>query len=163
MVARAEQKLRADVNRTGLMRGQRNGGVPVEPQLGVALEIGRTELRLDVPRLVGTHVDAADAAALVFGKDIVRIGGIGEHPESGAVEHVFPAGTGDAARIGGVAYPGAVVLQAAVDVVGVGVVEADVVELRDGQVIGLPPLVRAVVGNPQSAVVNGKHVFGVGR
>ena len=163
VVARAEQKLRADVNRARLMRGQRNGGVPVEPQLGVAPEIGRTELRLDVPRLVGTHVDAADAATLVFGKDVVRIGGIGEHPEAVAVEHVFPARTGDAARICGVTYPGAVVLQAAIDVVGVGVVEADVVELRDRQIVGLPPLIRAVVGNPQSAVVPGKHVFGVGR
>src|SRR6202035_6097878 len=102
--------------------------------------------------------DAADAATLVFGKDVVRIGSVGEYPEAVAVEHVFPARTGDAARIGGVTYPGAVVLQAAVDVVGVGVIEADVVELRDRQIIGLPPLVRAVVGNPQSAVVSGKHV-----
>jgi hypothetical protein len=44
-------------------------------------------------------------------------------------------------------------------VVRIGVVDTHMVELGDRQVIGLPPLVRAVVGNPQAAVVAREHVL----
>src|SRR5204863_4544552 len=98
-----------------------------------------------------------------FGGHIVRIGSGGGPPGGVNGEPVFPAGGGDGGRIGGGGLPGAGGLQGGGDVVGVGVVEADVVELRDRQIVGLPPLVRAVVGNPRSAVVPGEHVFGVAR
>ena len=58
-------------------------------------------------------------AALVFRVEVVGVGRIGEHPEAVAAVHVFPAAVGDAAGVGGIADPAAVVLQAAVDVVRV--------------------------------------------
>ena len=95
---------------------------------------------------MGVAVDAADLAALRLGVDVVRIGRILPHPEAVAAVHVLPARIGDAAGIGRVADPGAVVLQAAVDVVRVGHVDADVIELRDRQVHHVLPPRAAVVG-----------------
>ena len=46
--------------------------------------------------------------------------------------------------------------------VGIGLVEAHVVVLRDRQIVRLPPLVRSVEGNPQAAVIAGEDVLGVG-
>ena len=112
---------------------------------------------------MAVNVDAGDAAALGFGVQVIRIGGVGIHPESVAAEHVLPARAGDAAGVGGFPDPGGVVLQAAIDMVRVGVVEAHMVELRDGEVIGLPPLVGAVVRDPQSAVVAGEYMLRIAR
>src|SRR6185437_10315814 len=61
-----------------------------------------------------------------------------------------------------VADPGAVVLQAAIDLIGVLVVGADMVELADRQVLGVPPAGAAVVGVPEPAVVAADHIFGAG-
>ena len=79
-------------------------------------------------------IDAAEFPALRFRIDVVRVGGIFPRPEAVAAVHVLPTRVGDAARVGRIADPGAVVLQAAVDVIGLGVVDADVIELRDRQV-----------------------------
>src|ERR1700752_2669980 len=50
-----------------------------------------------------------------------------------------------------------------VDVIRAAGVEAHVIERRDRQIVGLPPLVPAVVRDPQPAVVAGEHVLGVAR
>ena len=63
----------------------------------------------------------------------------------------------------GVADPGAVVLQPAVHVVRPVHVHTHVVELRDRQVLRLPPFVGAVVGIPDAAIVAGDDVVGVAR
>src|SRR5438067_2175123 len=64
-----------------------------------------------------------------------------------------------AAAVGGVAHPGTVVLQPAVDVVGVRSVESHVIELRDRKVLLLPPPVPAVEGLPEPAVVAADDVL----
>ena len=114
-------------------------------------------------RFVGVAIHAADLAALGFGIDVGRIGGVFEHPEAVAAEHVFPARIGDAAGIGRIAHPRAVVLQAAIDVIRIGVVHADVIELRDRQIHLVLPARAAVLAAPQAAVVAGKHDVGIRR
>ena len=108
-----------------------------------------------VADLMRVAVDAADLAALGFGIEIVGIGGIFKYPEAIAAEHVFPARVGDAARIRRIAHPGTVVLQAAINVVRVGVVGTDMVELRDWKIDLVLPAVAAVFTAPKSAVVPG--------
>ena len=158
LIARAEQELAADVERLLVGRAQRDRRVPVPAKLLVQAGLG-----LDVAELVRVDVDAADVAALVFGIDVVRIGRIGVDPEAVAAVEVFPARIRDAAGIARIAAPGAVVLQAAEHVVRIRVVDAHVIELRDRQVVALPPLVAAVVGQPEAAIVAGDHVLDIVR
>ena len=105
----------------------------------------------------------ADLAALVFGINIIRIRGIREHPETIAAVHVFPLRVSNAARILGLAYPRTVVLQTAVNAVGIVIVHADVIKLRHRQIISFPPFAAAVVGVPHSAVVAHEYHLRVGR
>src|SRR5208283_1008691 len=109
----------------------------------------------------GVAIDARDFAALRFGVSVIRIGGIGEGPEAVAAEEILPAAIGDAGRILGIADKGAIVLEAAVDLVRIGHVRTDVIELRNGQIVGLPPGVAAVVGIPDAAIVAGDEVIGI--
>ena len=106
---------------------------------------------------------APDLAALVFGINVIRICGIGEHPETIAAVHVFPLRVGDAAGILRFAHPRTVVLQTAIDAVGIVIVHADVIKLRHRQVISFPPFAAAVVGVPHSAVVAHEYHLRVGR
>ena len=124
-ISGAKEILGANVDRSILRRTDVNGRVPVEAEL--FLPVARK--RLDRTALVRLSVDTRDFPALVFGVHVVLIGRIDEHPEPVAAVHVLPATVGNAARIFGVADPGAVVLQAAVDVIRPVVVQADVVEL----------------------------------
>src|SRR5204863_9621502 len=68
---------------------------------------------------------------------------------------------GDSPRILAIAHPAAVVLQSAVDVIRPVHVETDVIELRDRQVVFLPPPMGTVVADPQSAVVSLYQMIGV--
>ena len=158
VIARAEKKLRADVDRPFLVRRKRDRRVPVEAQLFLVVRLG-----LNVARFVRVAIYPADVAALVFGIKVIGIRRIGEHPETVAVVHVFPLRVGDAAGILRFADPGAVVLQSAVNLVRIGVVHADVIELRDGQVFAFPPFAAAVVGIPHPAVVAGEDGLRIGR
>ena len=153
MIARAEQELCPNVDCAFLVRAHVNRGVPVEAKFFLAI-IGQ---RLDSPPFVRVAIHAADFSALRFGVDVVGIGRVFEHPEAVAAIHVFPARVGDAAGIGRISHPGAVVLQAAIDVIGVGIVKADVIELRHRQVHEVLPAVAAVFAAPQAAVVAGNH------
>ena len=157
IVARAEEELRADVERAVLRGAHVDRRVPVEAQLPF-LVAGQ---RLDVADLVRLAVDAADVAALRFGVEVRRVGGIDEHPEAVAAVHVLPLRLRDAAGELRLADPRAVVLQAAVHVVRPVHVDAHVIELRDRQRLRLPPLVAAVVRVPEAAVVAGDQVVGV--
>ena len=112
---------------------------------------------LDGAGFVRVAIHAADLAALGFGIDVVRIGRVFEHPEAVAAEHVFPARVADAAGIRRIAHPGAVVLQAAIDVIGVRVVHADVIELRDRQVHLVLPARSAIFAAPQTAIIARIH------
>src|SRR5205085_7334689 len=96
VIARAKQKLRADVNRSVLRRAHLNRRVPVVAQLAF-LVIGQW---LNAARLVRLAIDAADVAALRFGIDVIGIGRICKYPESVAAIDVFPTVVGDSSRIG---------------------------------------------------------------
>ena len=61
------------------------------------------------------------------------------------------------------AHPRAVVLQPAVNLERIFVVEANVIELRDRQILALPPFAPAVVGIPNAAVIPGHDRLRVGR
>src|SRR5204863_5959488 len=126
-----------------------DGRVPVEAQLLVVARLG-----LDVAVGARPAIDPPDESALRLGIDRVGTARVHQRPESVAPVEILPGRVGDAAGPRRVTHPGAVVLQAAVHLVRVLVVDAHVIELRDGKVVALPPAVAAVVGNPQAAVVS---------
>src|SRR6516164_8782504 len=102
-------------------------------------------------------IDPTNFAALVLRIDVVRVGWILEHPESIAIEHIFPTMIGDASRILRIAYPRAVVLQSAIYLVRILFVQAHMIELRYRQIFSLPPLAAAVVRVPHSAIVTREY------
>src|SRR3712207_9516927 len=55
------------------------------------------------------------------------------------------------------------VLQAAVDAVRIGIIDAHVIELRDRKVVAFPPLRPAIVGIPDAAVIASDDGLGVRR
>src|SRR5579872_1101313 len=130
MIARTEKVLRRNVQSSLLVGAHVNRGVPVETQLGLAV-IG---LGLNEARFESGAVHAADVPALGFRVDVVGIGGIGEGPEAIAAKKIFPAIIGDPVGVLGIADPHTVVLEPAVDMVRIVIVNAYVVKLRDRQV-----------------------------
>src|SRR5208282_3121862 len=100
-------------------------------------------------------VDAADLPALIFGVDIVRISGVLKSPESVAVINIFPPRVGNSAGVRGIANPTAVVLQAAIHMIGIRIVSADMIELRNRQIELMLPAGSSVVAAPQAAIVAG--------
>src|SRR2546430_1088421 len=98
VVARTEQKLRADVDSAFFVRAQVDGSVPVEAQLAFAV-VG---LGLDAAAFKREAIDAANRAALRFGVDIAGIGGVGKNPKATATVEIFPSAVGDSAGIRGV-------------------------------------------------------------
>src|SRR6266851_10315507 len=151
VVARAEQELRSDVEGALLIRAHVNGRIPIEAQLALAI----IRLRLDASRFERGPIHAADGTALGLGVYVTWFGGIGKDPESISAIEILPAAVGNAAGVGGIAHPCAVVLETAKHVVGVLHIDADVIKLRDGKVVALPPGVAAVVGIPDATVVSG--------
>src|ERR1019366_7428207 len=149
-VLRLEEELCADVELPLLEARDVNRRIPVPAQL-----LPVAGFRLDVAGGERAPVDPADEAALPFRVDEVRVERVHEDPEAVAVVEVLPPAVRDTARVRRVARPRAVVLQAAVHLVGVLFVHGHVVKLRDWQIVALPPAVRAVVGDPKPAVVAG--------
>ena len=141
VVARSKQKLRPDVNHAFLSRAHMNRRVPVVTELSFFV----LRQRLNAARLERLAIDTSDVTALRFGIDVVIVGSISKDPEAITAVHVLPTVVGNAAGIGRVANPRAVVLQTAVDVVRHVHVEADVIELRNGQVVRFPPAIPAVI------------------
>ena len=92
---------------------------------------------------------------------MIGAGRIGQHPEPIAAIKIFPAVIGDAARIFAVTHPAAVVLQAAIDLIRVLVVDGDVVELADRQVARMPPFAAAIIADPHAAIVGTDQMLGV--
>ena len=98
-------------------------------------------------------VNATDVPALRLGIEIVGVRRIGKHPEPVAAEHVLPTVVGNTAGKLRITHPRTVVLQPAIDVVRHIHVHADMVELRDGKILGLPPTIAAVIRIPNPAVI----------
>src|SRR5206468_2029526 len=149
MIARSEQELRADVDCSLLVRRKRDRRIPVEPELLIVIWPG-----LDIAGFMCVSIYASDFPALILGIDVIRISRILEHPEPIAIVHVFPLRVGDAAGILRVAYPRAVILQSAIDVVRIVIVQAYMVKLGYRQVFAFPPFAAAVVRVPNPAVVS---------
>src|ERR1043166_4557503 len=113
----------------------------------------------DVTSLMGAAIDPANLAALVFRVDVVWVSGVLKHPKSIAIEHIFPTMIGDATWVLRITYPRAVVLQSAIHLIGILLVQADMIELRHRQVFAFPPFAAAVVRVPHPPLV--AHVNGL--
>src|SRR5207302_1703627 len=111
------------------------------------LRLVRAEPRLDVERLAGAHIHSAEHAVLAFAVDGACVIGIDLAVIAVEAEDVDPFGARDAGAVAGGAgtAPGAVVLKAAVDLVRFAHVDADRVELADGQVLEMLPGLALVV------------------
>src|SRR5215471_9949686 len=123
--------------------------IPVEVQLLLVV----LRLRLDAAPAQRVAVYSGNFAALRLSVNVVRIGRVFKHPEAIAPVNIFPARIADAAGIRGVAHPNAVVLQAAINVVGVRIVNAYVIELRGGQIPRPRPASSAVCAAPETSIV----------
>ncbi len=159
MVARAKHELRADVHGALFIRTEHQRRVPVKAQLRLAVP----RIRLDGARFVRHAVDPLDFTALRLDVDISRVGGIFPHPEAVAAAHIFPARIAHAAGIRRIRHKATVVLQPSVHTIRLGVIRADVVELRNRQVHQMFPARAAVLAAPQPAIVAGEHHVGIRR
>ena len=95
VIARAKQKLRADINRPFFIGTHVYRRVPVEPQFAFAV----IRLRLDRAAFQRVAIHARDFSALRFGINVIRIRRIGKRPESVAAQKVFPTAIRDPAGI----------------------------------------------------------------
>src|SRR5262249_58252418 len=111
----------------------------------------------------GGGMVAADVAALRLRVHVLGIGGMAHDPEAVAAIQILPTLLADAPRVRGVAHPGAVVLQPAVDLIRILAIDADVVELRDRQVGPFPPPISAVPGQPPPAIAPAHRMLGPSR
>src|SRR5205823_12360510 len=116
----------------------------------------------DIASFMRVTIYPTDLAALILGVDVIGIRRIGKHPKAIAIVHIFPLRISDAAWILRLANKGTVVLQTAIDAIGVLIIEAYVIELRHRQVFALPPFRAAVVGIPHPTIVAGEHDLRIG-
>src|SRR5688500_6269991 len=135
----------------------------MDRSIPVITQFSFTVLRrgLNISSLVGLAVNSCDTTTLIFRVDVVGIGRIYKHPKAVASIHVLPATVCDTSRILGVANPGTVILQATVNVIGHVHVHADMIKLRDGQVLGLPPSVASIIRIPKATIITSNHMIGV--
>ena len=108
-------------------------------------------------------IHPADVSALIFRINVVGISRVDEGVKAIAVEDIFPARVGNAARVLRVADPTTVVLQTAINPIRISVVNAHVVKLGNWQVIALPPFGTAIVGIPNAAIIPGDDSLRIGR
>src|SRR5207237_840374 len=92
MIARTEKKLRADVDRSFLVRRERQRGIPVEAQFFLVVRLG-----LNDARFMRVTIHPADVSALILGINVIGVGWINESIETVAIKDIFPARVSDAA------------------------------------------------------------------
>ena len=85
MIARAEQELRAEIDRARLIRTQSDRRIPVKAKVRVT----RPWQWLDLLRFARGLAEARDLAALVFGIGVIGIGG-SRSPETVADTDLSP-------------------------------------------------------------------------
>ena len=128
--------------------------IPVPPQVLAVIA--------DAPPFTGALVEPAQRAELTFVVQPTGIGGIHHVVHAVAATDSFPVLENyPATQAGAGPLHGAVVLQAAVHIVREIHVEADRVELGQWNVVGVIPILAAVVGNAHAVVVTQQHVLGV--
>src|SRR4029077_18424581 len=108
-------------------------------------------------------MNAANISALRFRVNIIGVRRIRKNPEAVSAEKVLPAIVGYPARILRVTNPRAVVLQSSKNVIRIRLIHADVIKLRNRQVVALPPRISAVVGIPDSTVITCNQMIGIFR
>ncbi len=181
-VARTEEVLAAGVDRGRVVRRDEHRRVPVGRMHGVAEHLLRHVLpprlpvaavadgagriaRADVLHLPRLRVVSLQAEELRRRIGDARILRIGHAVEAVAAAQPRPVLVENAARgpAGARAHPAAVVLEAAVDVVGMRVVDRHAVVLRERQRGDVEELHPAVVADADAAVVELHHVAGVFR
>ena len=151
VIARTEQELRADVNGALFVGAHLNGRVPVEAQfLFAVIRLGLME-RL----FVRITIHSSDFAALRFGINVSRGRKDLRTSRSHRRHTYFPSASWRRRRDRRIADPRTVVLQAAIDVVRIGVVHAHVIELRDRAGSSCASSGAAVLAAPEAAVVAG--------
>src|SRR5260370_8293026 len=101
MVARAEQELRADINRALLIGAHVNWSIPIEAQLPFSI----VWLRLNKLAFQREPIDSPNKAALRFGINIACIARIGKYPETISSKNIFPTPIAHPARIFIVSHP----------------------------------------------------------
>ena len=153
------------VDRAAVVRRNQQRGNPVEAMGAVAGQVGR--------EFVAAMPDAAAAGAgLVASVEFSPLRLVVEPTAVGRVDQIikpiaaadfFPVfktdGRGALFRAG--SLPRSVVLRAAIDVVGAVHVDADGVELRERQFVGMVPGAAVVVGDRQPMVVAQQHMVRV--
>src|SRR5258708_595077 len=142
----------------GGVRRNYNGRVPLE-----AVTLPLRGRRPNGARFVGIEVAPQDIPVLGFSINNVGIGGIDPRVEPIAAAHRVPVGIGDAARIqrGAWSAPGVVVRQASADVVGLGHVEAKLVELPQGDGVHETPASPSVAAHVDATIAAEDDVVGI--
>ena len=168
-VVEPEEPLPSHPQHRRVVRREGERGVPVETVLGDPLAGGRTQH----PLLPRREVHAAQAPALRLVVHDIGVGGVHGHVEAVPAAQAVPVAVGDAVVLGLVqpglgldargarAAPGLVVLEPAVDVVGLAHVHRQVVELADRQVVEEVPGRGMVVAEIHAAVAAGQHPVAV--
>ena len=135
---------------------QRKGRVPRKAQV-----CGVRRGRLDARGTKGRQIHAIEGAALVHGVHLAvacRLN-VKPVPKQDLLPVFIPNAAGMPHRRR--SDPRTVVLHSAVHVVGLGIVDGDVVELTDGEVVHEGPIVPAVTADVQPPVVAVDEVVGV--
>ena len=147
------QKLAAHIKAIGFVGTDGHRGIPVETQFGVSvLGQGLNGFYHFLVAVVAPNI----LGALHFGIGDV-LGGMLQNAKSIAVSNRDPVCCGDASARTGWTAPGAIVLKSAVNIVGLRIVQADVVELRQGQVLDHFKSGSAIVAAVHSAIGSGIH------
>ena len=168
VVPRAEQHVAAVVHRLRVLRRQHDRGVPVEAVLlrrhPLAARPDAARVRVDAPRRARPAVRQADHAALQVVVDQLGVLEVGHAEEAVTAAHVLPLGPRGAGRAGRLARaaPGAVVLQAAAQVIRHLKVVRHVVELRERDVVEDVERPAGVVRDLEPAVVTEQDAVRIG-
>ena len=115
----------------------------------------------DHAELSALTVVAVEGTALPHGPAVAVVVGIGDHIKAVAYAEALPVHIADTSfepYFTGSA-PASVVLQASVDMIGKGVIYADVVELPEGQVVDKAPVLAAVLRDVEAAIVSEQDEF----
>ena len=158
-IGRFEQPIAAVIDSAWIMRRDKHRAVPVELIAPFPLLRHRSYR----PLLSCLRIEAEEVAVLGFGVDDSRVGGVYLDIEPVSAPYPEPFVIGNSLAIHGSAgtSPAPVVLQAAVNVIGLPHIHADLVELSQGQGVDKVPGFAPVVGEMNPTIRAHNHMVGV--
>ena len=142
-VIAAKEPVGGEIQPRVRMRADYDRRVPVPAVRNVV----RSRLRLNADLLSGAPIEASEIPILVFGVDGIRVFRIDDRAESVATLRKEPILIGDAADLERPrrSADAAVVLRPAVHIIeGLGIIEGDIVELRERKVALVAPIRTAI-------------------